>query len=165
MQVALVCVCARGNERECALCCRREHTVKGEQTRTQRRQVEGCVGRMRVGDNSRSGVRVLVVLEVDALQADDGYLAALEESDPGHHEEHEGNLEDGVHLASVLGAPWWVVPLLGNAVHLHEEREEHQRGAPHIRPLAPRNGEGMLRVVGVGGAVVDGGLLWAREKW
>jgi hypothetical protein len=114
---------------------------------------------------SRARVRVLDLLEVEALQSNDGDLGTLEERNPGHHEEHEEYLEDRVHLASVLGAPWWVVPLLGNAVHLHEECEEHQRGAPHIRPLAPRNGEGMLRVVGVGGAVVDGGLLWAREKW
>jgi hypothetical protein len=42
---------------------------------------------------------------------------------------------------------------------LHEERKEHQRGAPVVRPLAPRNGEGVLRVVGVRGAVVLGGLL------
>ena len=98
---------------------------------------------------------VLVLLEVDPLQADDGDLRALEKCDPRHHEEHEGNLEGGVNRPSVLGAPGWVVELLADAVDLDKERKQHECRAPKVRPLAPRDGEGMLRVVGVRGAVVD----------
>jgi hypothetical protein len=94
-------------------------------------------------------------LEVDSLQSDDRNLRALKKCDPCHHEEHEGNLEDWVNRPSVLGAPGRVVPLPGDTVNLNEEREDEENGAPHVRPLAPCDGEGMLRVVRVGGAVVD----------
>jgi hypothetical protein len=104
---------------------------------------------------SRARVGVLDLLKVHALQSNDGDLAALEERNPRHHEEHEGDLEGWVNRPSVLGAPRRVVELLADAVDLDEERKQHECRAPKVRPLAPRDGEGMLRVVGVRGAVVD----------